>query len=187
MIDQVLFYIRSGTRLIPISQRDVTRFERYLSSEDRWTGCCSTGYGRFGIGSVSRGDAVMTRAHTFQWARHHREVIPEGFEIDHIDFDRLNLKIGNLRCIPQSVNAAMHSAEGRARQRVAAAVVGASTAGENHSNHKITDSQVADIRTACSSGLSQRAVARHFGISFQHVSKIVQGRARALVTPTIEV
>ncbi|XSS45952.1 HNH endonuclease [Propionibacteriaceae bacterium Y2011] len=48
--------------------------------------------------------------------------------------------------------------------------------------HKLTDVQVAEIRTLHESGSSQATLARRFGVSSGHVSQIVNGKTRVEVT-----
>ena len=50
-------------------------------------------------------------------------------------------------------------------------------AGEDHHNAKLTARDVETIRTRCAAGETQRALSREYGVTFQHVSAVVNGNA----------
>jgi hypothetical protein len=56
-------------------------------------------------------------------------------------------------------------------------------AGAAHRNARLTAADVAQIRARLSAGDSGRAVARDFGVSFQHVSDIKRGKKWAELVP----
>ncbi|EDP9631357.1 hypothetical protein AFK16_000939 [Salmonella enterica subsp. enterica] len=64
--------------------------------------CSSTGYGRIGY-TNSNGKPCHLGAHQYVWMLYNGE-IPDGFVIDHIDRNRTNNKVENLRLVTRSQN-----------------------------------------------------------------------------------
>lgn len=51
--------------------------------------------------------------------------------------------------------------------------------GEEHGAHKLTDAEVVAIREAYTGGESHRSIARRYGVSQSHISKIMLGKTRS--------
>lgn len=54
-------------------------------------------------------------------------------------------------------------------------------AGERHGASKLTKNKVAEIRTACKSGVSQAQMARRFGVAYQTIWDVVHGKTWEVV------
>lgn len=65
------------------------------------------GYHQVNIGKPKKKSIGM---HRLVWEAYVGE-IPENYQIDHIDFDRANNNLSNLRCITKSENSGRHSDE----------------------------------------------------------------------------
>jgi len=89
---------------------------------------------------------------------------PEGFEINHIDADKKNNRAENLEYLTTSQNH-KHAAENLLGYR-----------GELNGQSKLTADKVKEIKNLSESGLSQRKIAKQFGINQSHVSDIVTGK-----------
>ena len=92
----------------------------------------------------------------------------EGIEVNHIDGDKSNNALVNLEAATSAQNKA-HAV------RTGLAAVGARNAAT-----KISQADVVSIRAASKAGVTQRAIARQFGVSQGHVSDIVRGRKRGV-------
>lgn len=91
---------------------------------------------------------------------------PPGHEIDHIDGNKTNNSAGNLEYVSRRENGV------RAR-RLGLTPPPPVRCGERNGNAKLTAKQVCFIRE--SRGMSQRSLARHFGVSQSTVWQIQRG------------
>lgn len=90
---------------------------------------------------------------------------PRTETVDHIDGDRLNNRVTNLRYLSRADNAsAAWDRLGRDQGRLAAAT-------------KLTPADVLAIRRRVAAGEKQKDVARAFGISTSHCCRVVKQRA----------
>jgi HNH endonuclease/NUMOD4 motif-containing protein len=105
--------------------------------------------------------------------------VPEGQEIDHIDGNKTNNILSNLRYVTRSQHAKLHIADGR--RKVAF--------GEHHPQAKLLDSQILEIRRLCSEGMTQIMAAKAFGVGRSQITKIVnrQRRTKAMQREPVEV
>ncbi len=103
-----------------------------------------SGYSLFDVGGKS------VRTHRVVWEAFNGK-IPIGMEIDHVDEDRSNNKLSNLRLL---------------------------TIGENRSRAKrsVTDKQIEDIRYLKSLGYRQLDIAKEVGVSQPVVSRVLNGK-----------
>lgn len=93
----------------------------------------------------------------------------EGEQADHINFDRSDNRLCNLRWIHHSENSRRIDQNGRR------------PTGESHRSSVLDAEDVRAIRMRCASGERQRTVAESFGISQCHVALIVLRRRWASV------
>lgn len=85
---------------------------------------------------------------------------PSGMEVDHVNRDRSDNRLINLRYVTRHQN----------------------NGGENNGQCKLTDFQIAEIRRLSLEGVTQRQISQLFNISNQHVSEIVRHKTRKKVT-----
>lgn len=109
-------------------------------------------------GGVSR----TVKAHRVIWMAVHGRM-PDGLMTDHINRDKLDNRIQNLRSVTAKGNAANTD--------------NANTRGTNHHSSKLSEQDVKDIRRLCGGGMSQAAAGRHFGVTAVMVSKIMLGKS----------
>lgn len=89
--------------------------------------------------------------------------IPAGFDVDHLDYDRSNNRLANLRVVPHSENV------GRSRR------YGRMPRGETHGIAKLTEDDVRQIRVIyAAGGISQAALGRRYGVTQSAVKDIVR-------------
>lgn len=88
--------------------------------------------------------------------------IPHKMEVDHIDDNRTNNAVDNLRIVTSSENTSKAYARGRM----------VNNRGENYGAAKLTNSDVIEIRRRCASGEAQSKIAKDYGICRQNVSCI---------------
>ena len=107
------------------------------------------GYYMF-VQSNGRMNQVSTRVHRFVWEAFNGK-IPQGMEVDHIDDDRSNNDLSNLRLL---------------------------THGQNVSKAKrvVTDKQMIDIKYLKSLGYKQTHIAKLVGVSQPVVSRVLNGK-----------
>lgn len=96
-----------------------------------------------------------------------RGVIPDGLEVNHVDGDKSNNRLGNLEVVSPSENV-RHSIDLLKVTR---------SPGEKNGNAKLTEIQVLAIRSASLSGETNRSIANRFGTTAPYVWQIVTRRA----------
>ena len=89
---------------------------------------------------------------------------PDGCVCCHADGDAGNNRLSNLRWDSQRSNVADTKSHGRLRM------------GENHGGAKLTENQVREIIRLVNDGVSQRILAKTFGVSQPSISMIVNGK-----------
>lgn len=154
--------VRSVDRLLKCRGDGVVRHRGRILSQT-----ASNGYPRVALG-VGGGDSVRARVHVlvleaFVGPR------PEGMEARHLDGDRTNNRVGNLRWSDHLTNMRDKADHGTVAR------------GEAQGSARLTADAVRAIRSARRSGLTLAEIGRQFGIAFQTVSKIVNGRSWAHV------
>jgi hypothetical protein len=170
------FPAMSGRFLLGDSMYTSKEIERFWSKIDKersqifyngtrcweWTGAPThNGYGRFPLRSGT------IRAHRVAYELDYGD-IPDGlFVLHHCD--------NRLCCHP------LHLFLGTQQNNMDdMAEKGRSTAGEKHANHKLTDSQVAEIRRSYGfwgkGGETSTALAKEFGVNQTQISSIVGGK-----------
>jgi HNH endonuclease/helix-turn-helix, Psq domain len=162
-LGEPLFYFKVAGRTLPVFDVDIRRLSGYLDGAYRYIGNSRTagGYAVFGLGG-KRGRVVLVHRLLWQSRNPHLQ-IPEGFEIDHINFDLDDMSPDNLRCIPKILN--------RTRQN--------QKHGQSHHSAKLSDSQLDEIRNAYrSGGVSQSKLASSYGVSAAHIHAVVHNRTR---------
>lgn len=143
------------------------RFWRYVNRRGpnqcwQWlAGCNDQGYGRLRV------NGEYVQAHRFSWELHNGP-IPEGMMICHTcDFPGC-VNPAHLFLGTASDNMQDMVEKGRGRQP--------RKTGEEHGMAKLTEVDVVGIRKLASLGVTQRMIARIFGITQGHVSDIVTGK-----------
>ncbi len=99
---------------------------------------------------------------------------PVGKSIDHINRDRLDNRLVNLRYISERENSAQGGEWHRGRKKTAehAAKVGATMRGENHPMAKLTNGQTEEIRRLRSAGHGRNTLASQFGVTPSRIYQI---------------
>jgi hypothetical protein len=151
--------------MLDVDARFITRFWSRIAiatGDQCWewrAGRFSTGYGLVTVpGRGSRG------AHRVSWALTHGRW-PTNQVLHHCD---------NPPCVRPD-----HLYEGDHRQNMLDRQSrGRTSAGEHHSNAKLTDQEVSDVRQRYAAGIPQKAIAGEFQVSQAQVSNIVRGCQR---------
>lgn len=86
-------------------------------------------------------------------------IVPDGFEIDHIDNNKLNNRIDNLQLLTPQQN----------YMKQAALIRGA-----NNFSCKITEDQVREIRKRSAAGETIRAIAKDYPVSRTQINRIIK-------------
>lgn len=94
---------------------------------------------------------------------------PRGYQVNHIDGNKLNDHYTNLEYVTQTENM-------RHAMRL-----GLLSRGEEHPPSKLKEADIAEIRRLCKKGVKQRDIAKRFGISQSNVSFISRGITWALI------
>ena len=126
------------------------------------------------VGTKFNGHSANIMKHRAIWIGSHGGIIPDDrMEIDHINGDRHDNRIENLRLVSHSENVRNPNTLWR-------------KCGENNHNAKITSEVAEEIRTRYYESqqlpkgdgrLSQRRLSHEYGISQQRISKILKGDA----------
>jgi hypothetical protein len=124
-------------------------------------------------GTVDRDGYLRVRLKDQRAYRAHRLVCeafhgppPEGCEVAHLDGNRLNNRQDNLVWASRAENMS-HKA-----------LHGTSQGGERNGRAKLSDADVASIRSATKLGYSRRTIASWFGVSPTQIQRIVHGEQR---------
>jgi hypothetical protein len=148
-----------------ISAKDLARFESKVSPEPN-TGCWlwgggyfNTGYGQFCFLSKSIG------AHRFSYLAYKGD-ISGGLFVCHLCDNKSCVNPDHLWLGTPSEN--MRDRDIKSRQ--------ARQKGEAHGGSKLSDSQIIEIRRNRANGLSMTAIGKKYGVAFQTISKIVNGK-----------
>ncbi len=160
------------------------RFLRKVQKTDAcwlWIGArCSGGYGCIGVRDA-RGAWSVEPAHRIAWELF-KEPIPEGMHVLH-DCEHLHVEDprGSRRCVnPEHLWLGTRSDNAVDMTRKGRRFV-PDQYGEKNGSAKLTNKHVAKMRDLYArGGVSQSAVARHFGVSQTQVSRIVRRKQRAL-------
>lgn len=140
-----------------------------------WTGCTSRG----GYGYLSRGGrgGGNERAHRISWEINYGP-IPAGQIVLHRCDTPSCVRPDHLRLGTQADNVADMIEKGRGKPWGPGNQ--SSQRGETHWKAKLTDEQVAEIRSLRGK-MSQKAIGLRFGISQAHVSRLFRGDSRKVV------
>jgi hypothetical protein len=144
--------------------------ERFNSKIDKasgapcwnWTGTkWRNGYGRF---FVTRRKAV--KAHRFAWELHHGRPVPDGLVVCHSCDNKQCVNPDHLQAETQAFN--VREAVDRKRWKPNFGIANGRTV--------LSREQAQEIRTSCE---TQMVLAKRFGISQTHVSRIIRGESWA--------
>ena len=141
-----------STHVVPVKRR---RAERKTPA-----GCLQ-------VRAMIGGKRIHCGAHRLVWVFFNGG-IPDGHEINHQNGMKDDNRPANLQCSTVSENVRHAHANGLRDQH-----------GQKNPAHILTDNEVAQIRLAYSrGGYTQKELAGRFGITHQHVSKIVRAQRR---------
>jgi hypothetical protein len=130
----------------------------------------SNPHGRYVRNMVAfQGHEYTLCAHRIVWIAAHG-TIDSSLSIDHIDGNKTNNAISNLRLVTIQENDA------------AARRLGLQPIGGRHGMAKLTDARVIEVFRLCNEGLTQRDIAKRFGVSFNQIWRITSGRQRKDLT-----
>ncbi len=128
-------------------------------------GLCHGGYGCMNIGSRTDGSRRTVNAHRVSWEVHYGP-IPDGLFVLHRCDNKSCVNPSHLFLGTHSDNMADMVAKGR------------SLSGEKHNLAKLTDKDVAEIRSLGKTTI-HRKIAKRFGVSRTHVGALINGTYRA--------
>jgi len=127
-----------------------------------WTAACNRqGYGRFGVGSLTEGTRGHVLAHRHTYAVLIGPISADLRVLHHCD---------NPPCIRPShlfLGTQVENMGDMARK-------GRAACGERNGSAKLTEAKVLEIRLLAREGMTQRAIARQFGVTFQTVSRLIR-------------
>lgn len=119
----------------------------------------------FGVNLCVNASGRSTPVHTLV-ARAFKGERPEGFDINHIDGDKLNNRADNLEYCSHLENITHAITAGLWDSRK----------GQKHGRAKLSDSDVSAIRQRIAFGESLTSIARYFGVSHGTISNIKTGK-----------
>lgn len=99
---------------------------------------------------------------------------PLGQQVDHIDGDRANPRLSNLRYLSPRANTRAALARGGGYRN---------PHGERNTMAKLTDVQVAEIRRLHTEGMSQSQIGGIFDVGQSQISRILSGKRRRFNSP----
>jgi len=106
-------------------------------------------------------------AHRLVWQWFNGD-IPDGMVVNHRNGIKDDNRPKNLELVSMSDNISHAHTNGLLDEH-----------GQGNPNAKLTNNEVAQIRLAFGSGMyTQAQLAKRFGVSFQHVSKLIRGECR---------
>ena len=158
-----------------MDKRKLTRFPYYVFFDNGEIQSLARGYpytkkahiGNHGYPTVSLTD-VSGRKTTYLVHRLIAEAFlgpcPAGMQVRHLDGNKLNNNVGNLRYGTQSDNEQDKKIHGR------------ENTGERNGNAKYTQEIILEIRSLFDSGVPQKTIAQKLGLSFKLVSAVVMRR-----------
>lgn len=139
-----------------------------------WRGRCQKGYGQFWWGGVGKA------AHRVAWELAYGN-IPDGLWVLHSCDNPPCVRIEHLFLGTPADNTADACRKGRMHYGDAHGLrkhPERAAKGSDHSAAKLNDTAILEIRRLAASGsVTQRQIAREFGVTFQTVSKIVSGKS----------
>ena len=127
-----------------------------------------------GYKAVSLGKSRKTSVHRLVCEAFHGPAPSEGLLVAHTDGSRDNNAATNLRWATYSENLADSIGHGTCRLPQYYRPL----KGEQHGMAKLTDAQTEEIRAECPDGKARFEVAERYGISRNHLWRILRGRAR---------
>lgn len=128
------------------------------------------GYLRVVLGVPGRAETCSVGAHRLVYAALVGP-IPAGFQINHRDLNKQNNAPGNIEVVTGAENIAHSYAHGRTApwSRVRA------EGGEWRGRPLVSDAAIAEMRARRGGGALLREIAREFGVSVTHASRLTQG------------
>lgn len=147
------------------------RYDRSVSECRIWPGAKNnSGYGVRKIGGRK---GKLKLVHRLAWEEAHGP-IPDGMCVMHVCDVPACFEVSHLRLGTHSENMKDMWDKGRAGPR--------HKVGERHANARFSDAQVQEIRDRwAAGGVTQRALAKEYGMNHLHLNAIINGRARATV------
>jgi hypothetical protein len=137
-----------------------------------WTGAVDrSGYGAIGVGSRLQG---IARVHRVSWEIANGRSVPEGLQIAHKCDVKLCVRPTHLEPATRLQN----MAGAVERNRLSRGPQHPVPRGMAHWKAKLTDEQVADIRSRHATGETGSSLARAYGISQAHVSRLARRLSR---------
>lgn len=139
------------------------RVRRIRAEAGTWVGrILKPGLGKYALVRLAQDGIKTTRNIHILVAEAFLGQRPDGCQVNHKNFDRHDSRLANLEYCTAKENIGHASKNGRMAR------------GERHGLSKLTATQVLEIRSMAEQGISQRPIAKKFGISQRHVSQIVR-------------
>lgn len=170
-----LHYKRAASTRPASPTRDMSADERFDHYTRKTDGCWLWSGGRFGerYGAFYFGGRTIG-AHVYSYLRH-KGPVPKGWFVCHSCDNPSCVNPGHLFAAPPKGNTDDMMSKGRGRW----------PRGDGHHLAKLSDAQVAEIRRL-SGAMTQAEIAKAFGVTQSHVSRIVSGHKRGRVGDQVE-